>query len=72
MMAPAFAEAAAELSPLVILVKVDTAAAAQVASEYHIQSIPTLALLRGGNELARQAGAMTAPQIVHWVRNILR
>ncbi len=56
MMAPAFAEAAAELSPSVALVKVDTAAAAQVASEYHIQSIPTLALLRGGNELARQGG----------------
>ncbi|HMU17417.1 MAG TPA: thioredoxin family protein, partial [Thauera aminoaromatica] len=32
---------------------------------------PTLALFRGGREIARQAGAMSAADIVRWVRGQL-
>lgn len=67
-MAPAFAQAAAMLEPRVRLAKVDTEAHQALAARFGIRSIPTLALFRGGRELARQAGAMGAADIVRWVR----
>jgi thioredoxin 2 len=67
-MAPHFEAAAAQLEPRLRLAKVDTEAEPALAQRYSIRSIPTLALFRGGREVARQAGAMTTPQIVEWVR----
>lgn len=67
-MAPQFVQAAAALEPRVRLAKVDTDAEQALAGRHGIQSIPTLALFRGGREVARQAGAMTAQDIVRWVR----
>ncbi|APR04344.1 thioredoxin TrxC [Thauera chlorobenzoica] len=67
-MAPAFAHAAGELEPRVRLAKVDTDAEQPLAARFAIRSIPTLALFRGGREVARQAGAMGAGEIVRWVR----
>jgi thioredoxin 2 len=67
MMAPAFAEAAARMAPNVRFLKVDTDAEADVSSSLGIRSIPTVVMFRGGREVARQAGAMTAPQIMRWV-----
>lgn len=66
MMAPAFAEAAAQLSPRIILAKLNTEAAPQVASQFGISSIPTMILFRAGREAARQAGAMNASQIARF------
>ena len=68
MMAPAFKQAAATLEPRVRLAKVDTEAAPGVAGRYQIRSIPTLILFRGGREVARQAGAMSAADIVRWTQ----
>jgi thioredoxin 2 len=67
-MAPAYLQAAARLEPAVRLLKVDTEAAPDLAARYAIRSIPTLALFRGGREIARQPGAMDAGGIVAWVR----
>jgi thioredoxin 2 len=67
-MAPEFEAAARELEPGVRLVKVSTEEAPALASELAISSIPTLALFRDGGEVARQAGAMPARQIVAWAR----
>jgi thioredoxin 2 len=72
MMAPAFAQAAAELEPTVRLAKVDTEAQQSVAARYAIRSIPTLILFRDGREVARQAGAMSRNDIVQWVNRALR
>lgn len=66
-MAPAFTQAAAMLEPRVRLAKVDTEAHPTLAARFGIRSIPTLALFGGGRELARQAGAMGAADIVRWV-----
>ncbi len=66
MMAPAFHQAAQRLEPGIRLLKVDTENAQDVAARYNIRSIPTLALFRGGREVARQAGAMDAGSIVNW------
>lgn len=68
MMAPAFAEAARQLEPRVRLAKLDTEAEQAIAARFGIRSIPTLALFRSGREIARQAGAMGAADIVRWVR----
>ncbi len=70
-MAPQFELAAAELEPHVRLAKVDTQSEPTLAQQYAIRSIPTLALFKGGRELARQAGAMSAADIVRWTRQHL-
>ena len=67
MMAPQFVQAAGMLEPRVRLAKVDTEAEQTLGAQYGIRSIPTLALFKGGREIARQAGAMAAQDIVRWV-----
>lgn len=71
MMAPQFERAASELEPAVRLAKLDTEAAQDIAARYGIRSIPTLIAFSGGQEIARQSGAMDAPGIVRWVRGTL-
>ena len=68
MMAPHFERAAAELEPRVRLLKLDTERAPQTASRFAIRGIPTLALLRGGKEVARQSGAMDYATLLRWIR----
>jgi thioredoxin 2 len=67
-MAPQFAAAAAQLEPQVRLAKVDTEAEPALGARFDIRSIPTMVLLRGGHEIARQSGAVGTAQIVAWVR----
>lgn len=66
-MAPQF-EAAARQLPPARFAKVDTEVARQTAARFAIRSIPTLMLFGGGVEVARQAGAMSAADIVRWVQ----
>jgi thioredoxin 2 len=68
MMAPAFEEAARVLEPSMRLVKVNTEEAQSLAARFGIRSIPTLALFKGGKEIARTAGAMDAGRLVAWAR----
>lgn len=70
MMAPQYAQAAQSLEPHVRLAKVNTDAQPSLASQFGIRSIPTLALFKGGREVARQAGAMRKPDIIRWVESI--
>jgi thioredoxin 2 len=67
MMAPAFEEAAARLAPRVRLGKLDTEAEQEIAARFAIRSIPTLIAFRDGREVARQSGAMGAPQLLQWI-----
>jgi thioredoxin 2 len=71
MMAPAFEQAAAQLSPGVRLAKVNTEQAQQLSARFNIRSIPSLVLFYRGREIARMAGATNAPGIVNWVRQQL-
>ena len=68
MMAPAFTEAARQLEPHYRLVKVNTEEEQSLAARFGIRSIPTLAVFRGGREVARQAGAMDAATLMRWIR----
>lgn len=72
MMAPAFEQAARELEPQVRLAKVNTEEEQDLAARFGIRSIPTVAVFRGGREIARQAGAMDAGTLARWIRNALR
>ena len=71
MMAPHVVQAAAELEPRVRLVKVNTDDEQALSAELDIRSIPTLALFRGGHEIARQPGVMGTQDIVRWVHSRL-
>ena len=68
-MAPAYEQACGQLEPKVRVAKVDTEAVPSLATRYAVRSIPTLALFKNGREVARQAGAMGAADIVRWVRS---
>ena len=71
MMAPAYEQAAQQLEPNVRVAKVNTDEAQGLGARYNIRSIPTLALFVGGKEVARQAGAMGAADIVRWTQGQL-
>lgn len=71
MMAPQFAQAATQ-TPSVRFAKVDTEANPQTAAAHGIRSIPTLALFRGGKELARLSGAMSASELTRWLHSQLQ
>jgi len=71
MMAPAYEQAARQLEPRVLLAKVNTEVEQGLGARFGIRSIPTLALFRAGREVARQAGAMGAPDILRWVQSQL-
>ena len=68
-MAPQFQAAAAQLKGRVLFAKVNSDDSPAASSQYAIRSIPTMVLLRGGREVARQSGAMSAGQIVQWVES---
>lgn len=68
-MASAYKQAAALLEPHYRLAKVNSDGEPALATRYSIRSIPTLALFKGGREIARQPGAMGAQDIVRWVRS---
>lgn len=68
MMAPQFEAAAREMKGEVIFAKLDTEANQRIAGLFNVRSIPTLAMVKGGRELAREAGARPAAEIVRWAR----
>ncbi|MGE5384732.1 MAG: thioredoxin TrxC [Betaproteobacteria bacterium] len=67
-MAPAFAQAAAQLEPRARLVKVNTESEPALAERFAIRSIPTLAIFRQGREIARQAGAVDVSTLLRWIK----
>ena len=69
MMAPAFQQAAQQLQPNVRLAKVNTEDHQMIGARYQIRSIPTMVIFKNGQEVARQSGAMSASDIVRWVRS---
>lgn len=68
MMAPQFVAAARDLEPGFRLLKLDTEAHPDAGSRFAIRGIPTMILFRGGHEIARQSGAISAADIVAWAR----
>lgn len=67
MMAPHFEQAARQLKGRVLFAKLDTDANPRTATRFAIRSIPTLAVLRDGQEVRRMSGAMQAGELANWV-----
>ena len=67
-MAPGYAQTAAALEPSVILAKLDTEQAQQLAAQYNIRSIPTLILFKDGKEVDRVSGALAKQQLINWIK----
>jgi thioredoxin 2 len=67
-MAPHYEQAAAQLEPRMRLLKLNADTAPATMTKYAVRSIPTLMLFSGGALKAQNAGAMTTPQILQWVR----
>lgn len=67
MMAPVFAQVAAELKTRLRFAKVDTEAEQGLAQQFGIRSIPTLALFKNGVEADRVAGALDAANLKSWL-----
>jgi thioredoxin 2 len=70
MMAPAFAQAARSLEPRYRLAKVNTEVEQGLAARFAIRSIPTVAIFKGGREIARQAGAMDVGTLTRWIQSV--
>ncbi len=71
MMAPQFAEAAKTLEPGIRLIKLKSDNEQALSGQLGIRGIPTMLLYSGGREVARTSGAMSASQIIAWVRQAL-
>ena len=67
-MAPVFERTAAQLEPRARFVKLNTDKAQAMASKLDIRGIPTLMVFRGGQEVARTAGAMDEGRFRAWVQ----
>lgn len=71
MVSPALEQVARELAGKVKLVKVDVDAAPKLAERFTVQAVPTLMVMRGGQVIARRAGAAPAAVLRTWVEQAL-
>jgi thioredoxin 2 len=69
--APVLERAAATLAPRLMVAKVDTEGAPELATRLGIRSIPTLILFRSGRELARVSGALSEAALNQWLARAL-
>jgi len=69
MMAPEVEKVAQRTAGRTLVVKVDTEAVPQLGERFGIRSIPTMAVFRGGREVARVSGAKPAADIEALVAN---
>lgn len=70
--APEIGKVAERNAGKLLVVKVNTDVDPAVGAGHRIQGIPTMAVFRGGRELARSSGARPAAQIEDFVRQALR
>lgn len=68
MVAPEFVKVAAAGAGKWIVAKVDTQALSDLGARFNIRSIPTMAVFKGGFEVARQSGAMPAARIQQFLQ----
>jgi thioredoxin 2 len=72
MVSPALAQVAADLAGRMKLVKVNVDNSPRLQQRFGVQSIPTLLVLRDGQEISRQVGAAPAAALRSWVQEAIR
>lgn len=65
---PVFESAAKEWEPKLRFAKLNTESQQNIAARWHIQSIPTLILFKGGKEVTRLSGALPLGQLKKWLQ----
>lgn len=68
---PALEEIASEMAGKVTIAKVNIDQNPMTPSKYGVRGIPTLLIFNGGEETARQVGAMAKGKIVEWIDGAL-
>lgn len=69
-MAPHFEACARQLEPEFRLAKVNTEQTPALANRFGIRSIPTLIAFHRGREVGRFTGALSAQQLMQWIRGL--
>ncbi|MGV2827660.1 thioredoxin [Myxosarcina sp. GI1(2024)] len=64
MMSPILEQVGAQLRDRLQVIKIDTDKYPQLASQYHIEALPTLVLFKNGEPIDRIEGVLQAPQLV--------
>jgi thioredoxin 2 len=72
MVSPALEALARDLAGRIKLVKVNVDEAPNVAQRFAVHGIPTLVLLKGKDELARQMGAAPEHALRSWLEGALK
>jgi len=67
MVAPEVRKVARETAGRLLVAKINTEEVPTLGYRFRVSAIPTMALFKNGLEVARQAGAMPAPQIRKFV-----
>jgi thioredoxin 2 len=70
-MAPFFEATAREMEPRLRFGKLNTEEDPAPAARFNIRSIPTLIVFRGGQEIARQSGAMDSGNLARWLSSVV-
>ena len=68
LMAPVLKEVKQEIGDTATIIKVDVDKNQQAASEYQVQSVPTLILFKNGQPLWRQSGVMQKAGLVSVIK----
>jgi thioredoxin 2 len=71
MVAPSVERSSQEFAGRLKVVKVNVDQAPGVSARLGVQGVPTLLLLRGGQVIARQVGALPENQLLFWVKGAL-
>jgi len=67
---PILKEVAAELGDRVRVIKIDVDQNQEVASRFHVQSVPTLMIFKSGETKYRQSGVHTKQQLMNILTSI--
>ena len=67
MVSPLIEQAAKDLAGKIKVVKVNVDVAAAISQQFAVQGIPTLLLLRNGQEVGRQVGALPGHALRTWI-----
>ena len=69
MFAPTFSQVAIQLEPKARFIKINTETEQQLAAQFNIRSIPTLAIFKQGQEIDRVSGALSPQDFINWVNS---
>jgi thioredoxin 2 len=70
-MAPAYETASQRLHTKARFAKINSDEEPALSSRFNIRGIPTLLVFKGGNEVARQSGAMDVTRLMQWLNPTL-